>query len=131
MKKIAYSFILVGIIFLLNGCVAEKREYFKIANGGSGNLEVDKAQCEYQAELVSAVPVPNNTDVTINIDNRQGYGSTNYSNVYGNGGRYANLAGNSYQTGASMRRTEEARNRKSRLTDLCLRSRGWSWNVIK
>ncbi len=131
MKQLTYSFVLIGIVFLFSGCVAEKREYFKIANGGSGNLEVDKAQCEYQAELTPAIPVPNNTDVTINIDNRRGYGSTNYSNVYGNSGRYANLASDSYKMGASIGRAEEARNRKSRLTDLCLRSRGWSWKIIK
>ena len=133
MKKIVYSFIIVGIIALLNGCVAEKRQYSKIANGGSGNLEVDKAQCEYQAELAPTVPVPNNTDLTINIDNRQGYGSTNYSNVYGSRDEHSlsKIYDDAYKNGASIRRRSDAKKRIQRLTDLCLKSRGWSWKVIK
>ncbi len=116
MKKIAYSFILIGAMTLLNGCMAEKRQYFKIAIGGSGNLEVDKAQCEYQAELNTQMP--NRTNITVNVDNRQGYGSTNYSNVYGNQG-LSNIG-----TRSGIGDAIDASIKKDRLTDLCLKSMG-------
>lgn len=126
MKKLTFGFALAGIMFLFSGCVAEKREYFKIAQGGSGNLEVDKAQCEYQAELSATSPAPNYTDITVNVDNRQGYGSTNYSNVYSSGGGYSNMG----RSGRELGRAIDLENKKTRLMDLCLRSRGWSWKVI-
>jgi len=123
MKKLVFGFFLIGTIVLLSGCVAEKREYIKIANGGSGNLEVDKAQCEYQAELNTQIP--NRANITVNVDNRQG--ATNYSNVYGQNKGFSDIGTrmvNNYHAGDADRKIE-------RLTDLCLKSRGWSWNVIK
>ncbi len=124
MKKRAYIVIFITVMVLLNGCVAEKRQYIKIANGGSGNLEVDKAQCEYQAELNTQMP--NRTNITVNVDNRQGYGSTNYSNVYGNNQGFSNIG-----TRSGIGDAIDASIKKDRLTDLCLKSMGWSWKVIK
>ena len=124
MKKINFILISTSLLLLFNGCVGEKREYLKIAQGGSGNLEVDKAQCEYKAELNTQLP--NRTNITLNVDNRQGYGSTNYSNVYGSNKGFSNIGTNS-----GIGDAINASMRKERLTDLCLRSMGWSWKVIK
>ncbi len=124
MKKIIFLLLSISLISLLNGCAAEKRQYFKIANVGSDNFEVDKAQCEYQAELNTQMP--NHTDLTINIDNRQGDGSTNYSNVYGSNKGFSNIG-----TRSKVGDVISASLKKDKLTDLCLKSMGWSWKVIE
>ncbi len=127
MKKMISSFVFVVAMILLSGCVAEKRQYFKIANGGSGNFEVDKAQCEYQAELNTKIP--NRANITVNVDNRQG--TTNYSNVYGQNKGYSGIGTSMVNNYNTLNAAGEADKKIQRLTDLCLKSKGWSWNVIK
>jgi len=114
MKK---TTIYLFILFLLYGCasIQTQRQYYKIAKGGSGNLEVDKAQCAYQAELNT--PIPSNNKVIIN--------SSNY-NTYSSGG-----IGGGFASGfASAEASAAPKRRKNRLIDLCLKSRGWQWNTI-
>ena len=113
------------LVFLLGGCTSH-REYYKIAKGGSGNLSVDYAQCEYQAQMNTQAP--QNTNVQINVDNRRGNGSTNYSNLYNQNTSKPLRPGAAFLQGV---RESELRRRPQMLTDLCLKSRGWNWKIIE
>ena len=101
-------------MLLLSACT--HREYFKVSSGGSGNLDKDLAQCEYESEMNTQATTSQNVVVNV-ASNREETKEERKARER----REDELA-----------RQEEARhNRKVRkLRDLCMRSRGWSWRNV-
>ncbi len=103
------------LVLVLSGC--SHREYYKTYKGGSGNLEVDKARCRLEAE--KNVPL-NNPQTVVNIKNFS-------SSLSKKERKEAEEQERQRQNSAQYAKD----NKISKLTDLCLKSKGWSWNYVK
>ena len=107
---------LLSIVLLFTACT--HREYFKASSGGSGNLDKDLAQCEYESEMNTRSNSSQN--VVVNVA--------------------SNYRGETKEERKERERREDERIRQEeikhdsqvrKLRDLCMRSRGWSWRVVK
>ncbi len=112
MKNYIY---LLSIILLFSACT--HREYFKVSSGGSGNLDKDLAQCEYESELNTQSSATQNVVVNV-ASNREESKEERKARER----REDELA-----------REEELKHNRQvkKLRDLCMRSRGWSWKNVK
>ena len=107
---------LLSILFLFSACT--HREYFKVSSGGSGNIDKDLAQCEYEAEMNTRSNASQNVVVNVN---------SNYQNE-----TKEERKERERREDERIRQEEAKHNSQVRkLRDLCLRSRGWSWRVVK
>ena len=112
LKKYLY---LLSIMFLFSACT--HREYFKVSSGGSGNIDKDLAQCEYEAEMNTQSHASQN--VVVNV-------ASNYR------GETKEERKERERREDELVRQEEVKhdNQVRKLRDLCLRSRGWSWKIV-
>ena len=112
MKKIIYILLVVG---LFTGCT--HREYFKVSSGGTGNVDKDLAQCEYNAEM----NVKSNATNTQNVIINQGYHDETKEERKERQKREASL---------EYEKERKHDSQVQKLTDLCMRSRGWSLKYV-
>ena len=110
MKFFIYAIV---VMFFLSAC--SHREYFKVSSGGSGNLDKDLASCEYESELNTKSS--NIQNIIVNFDRKETK-------------KERKEREQSEQTNRAI--AESTRNGKvSRMTDLCMRAKGWSWKMVK